>query len=119
MWSAIPGGAEVLVANAARPRVGDIWAYCNDTGTIVVHRHRRARGRVHMFQGDNSRRPDPPVHDEQLIGRLVAVRVDGHVRDIGARERFAGWAAQTRRLLLFNAKERARSLRRRTRHRNA
>ncbi len=69
-WS-IPSGTRVLVGASAPPHRGEVWAFCNDTGDIVVHRCRRATGDRFRFQGDARVRADEPVASSQLIGRVV------------------------------------------------
>jgi phage repressor protein C with HTH and peptisase S24 domain len=69
-WS-IPSGTRVRVDATASPRRGEVWAFCNDTGDIVVHRFRRATGGGLRFQGDARVRADDSVEDAQLIGRVV------------------------------------------------
>jgi hypothetical protein len=69
-WS-IPDGARVRVEAATRPRRGEVWAFCNAGGDIVVHRYRGKAGEAHRFQGDARVRADGAVGAEQLIGRVV------------------------------------------------
>jgi hypothetical protein len=71
-WS-IPDATKVLVEPAPSPRRGEVWAFCDDRGEIVVHRCRGRVGELLRFQGDTRVRPDPVVVDEQLIGRVVAL----------------------------------------------
>jgi hypothetical protein len=69
-WS-IPGGCRVRVEPGVRPRRGEVWAYCDDRGNVVVHRSRGERAGAFRFQGDARVRADPPVCSDQLIGRVV------------------------------------------------
>ena len=82
-WS-IPSGTRVRVDATASPRRGEVWAFCNDTGDIVVHRFRRATGGGLRFQGDARVRADDSVEDAQLIGRVVELAPRAH-HDVGAR----------------------------------
>jgi hypothetical protein len=66
---------------------------------LVAHRHRRGARGVHVFQGDAKARPDDRVGDEQLVGRVVAVRREGHVHALGTRDRITGWSVKTLRIL--------------------
>jgi len=70
-WS-IRGGTAVLVAPAVAPRPGEVWAFCDDTGTVVVH---RARGRSarggYRFQGDACVRGEDHVGVDRLVGQVV------------------------------------------------
>jgi hypothetical protein len=99
MGRLIPRGSEVLVAPGRRPRPGEVWAFCRANGDLVVHRHRRGARGEHVFQGDAKARPDDPVGDDQLVGRVVAVRREGQVRELGARDRITGWSVKTLRIL--------------------
>jgi hypothetical protein len=71
MGRSIPDGTRVRVDTGASPRRGEVWAFCNDTGEIVVHRSRGADERGHRFQGDTVVREDSPVVDALLVGRVV------------------------------------------------
>ncbi|MFI5047343.1 MAG: nucleotidyltransferase family protein [Acidimicrobiia bacterium] len=71
-WS-IVDGARVRIEVAPRPRRGEVWAFVDDHGHVVVHRYRGKVGDGHRFQGDARVRPDAPVASEQLIGRVVAI----------------------------------------------
>jgi hypothetical protein len=71
MGRSIPDGTRVRVEAAASPRRGEVWAWCNEAGEIVVHRSRGVGTRGHRFQGDAVVRADPPVADARLIGRVV------------------------------------------------
>ncbi len=72
-WS-IPGGGRVRVDPvSAEPRPGEVWAFCDPQGEIVVHRHRTTVGGAHRFQGDARVRADEPVEPDRLIGRVGAV----------------------------------------------
>jgi hypothetical protein len=103
MGRAVPSGSSVLVAPYAPPRRGEVWAYCDESGTVVVHRYRRQRDTGHLLQGDTSASSDAPVRDEQLIGRVVAVRVDGRVRGLGRLDRWLGDSRRTSRALVARA----------------
>jgi hypothetical protein len=73
-WS-IPDGARVLVEPGGAPRAGEVWAFCDAHGTVVVHRARRPTSPAHWrFQGDARVRADPPATADRLVGRVVAVR---------------------------------------------
>jgi len=83
-WS-IPGGARVRVEGvAAGPRRGEVWAYCTQDGSLVVHRARRASAHGHVFQGDTCIRADDPVPTELLVGRVV---------EVAPARRALGWGA--------------------------
>jgi hypothetical protein len=74
MGRSIPGGARVRVTVDGRPpRRGQVWAFCNERGEIVVHRNRGTGPGGHRFQGDACIRSDSPVASQHLIGRVTAV----------------------------------------------
>lgn len=75
MGKALPGGSRVLVRAAGRPRLGQVWAFCDAGGQIMVHRHLRRRAGRHVFGGDANAFTDPAVPPERLIGRVIAVEV--------------------------------------------
>src|SRR5690606_21299842 len=87
----IRSGSEVLVVASRRPRLGEVWAFCNAAGMLVVHRFRRRRGGLLYFQGD-AHWPDPPVECELLVGRVVCVREQGRERPLGWQDRLRGGA---------------------------
>jgi hypothetical protein len=78
MGQSIRGGTRVRVSASAAPRRGEVWAFCNDRGEIVVHRARGAAPGGFRFQGDTCVRADAPVPADRLIGRAIAI--DPHRR---------------------------------------
>jgi hypothetical protein len=95
MGRAIPWGAEVLLAEAARPRRGEIWAFLRSDRRIVVHRYRRRANGAYVFQGDAKYAPDEPVAADVLVGRVVAVRTGDGVRNLSERARLTGWVVES------------------------
>lgn len=88
MFPTILAGSEVRVeARPRRPRIAEIWAFCDTNGVVVVHRYRKrdADGRW-IFRGDNKKLRDQPVDPELLIGLVT------HVRRDGAGRRFTRWS---------------------------
>lgn len=81
-------GDRVQVVAAGRPRWGEIWAFCDATGAVVVHRYRRAHPRGHIFHGDAVARSDAAVPAEHLIGRVVAIDRQGTRRSLGPVDRW-------------------------------
>jgi len=77
MGRTIVSGSSVWVSAATRPHWGEIWAYCNATGHIEVHRSVGRRGGRHRFWGDGNPNADELVTDERLIGRVIAVEPPG------------------------------------------
>jgi hypothetical protein len=89
MFPTIKAGSQVrVVARARRPRIAEIWAFCDANGTIVVHRYRKrdAEDRL-LFRGDNQVWRDPPVTDDHLIGLVTHTRRGDIVRRFAIRER--------------------------------
>ena len=103
MGRTVPSGASVLVAPYAPPRRGEVWAYCDESGTVVVHRYRRHIEDGHVLQGDASAGCDAPVSDEELVGRVAAVRVDGRVRRLGRLDRWLSACRRASRALRIGA----------------
>jgi hypothetical protein len=88
-WT-IRTGSKVHVVQNPTPRAGQLWAYCDDTGRVVVHRYRHRIDAGHVLQGDTCVNPDPPVAAERLIGHVVAVQRGGRVRRIGRGDALLG-----------------------------
>ncbi|MEZ4502548.1 MAG: S24/S26 family peptidase [Dehalococcoidia bacterium] len=77
MGRTIRAGSEVLLEVANRgPRLGEVWAYVDAAGVLVVHRYLGRRGRSMRFAGD-AQHDDPPVEPSMLVGRAVRVRRNG------------------------------------------
>ncbi len=113
-WT-IPTGAEVLVAASTSPRRGQLWAYADEAGQLIVHRYRRRGRDGHVLQGDTCVRPDRPVRDGQLIGRVDQVRRRGRTRSVGWSDPILGASQRIPRQIIGRTVRAARRLRRRTR----
>jgi hypothetical protein len=88
MAGAIASGSEVLVVAGDRPRRGEVCAFVNDDGDVVVHRFlREVNGRM-WFRGDSNASPDRAVAPELLIGRVGAVRDRRGERRFGHAQRW-------------------------------
>jgi hypothetical protein len=88
MGDTIHAGSQVLLDAPAAPRIGEIWAFCSDDGTLVVHRS-LGRGRNGFrFQGDGRIDGDPPVAPDRIIGRVREVRHGDHHWRPGWRDRY-------------------------------
>ena len=109
MGTVIPSGARVLVAAAPRPRRGEVWAFVVDDGMVVVHRFRRERAGTLWFQGDGNDGVDRPVTREMLVGRVIAIDVDGRRRRVGSLARL-GALVQMDTRSLHNRLRRARDV---------
>jgi hypothetical protein len=97
MGRTIPPGAAVRVVPASRARRGQVWAYCDDDGRVVVHRYVRAENGSHILRGDASAVYDPPVGSDRIIGKVVAVRRDGRDRRVRSAFRIRGVVQRARR----------------------
>lgn len=88
MTGDIASGSTATVVHAARPRVGEIWAFVADDGGVVVHRVRDHDGRMVTARGTGNRYDDDPVPVSRLVGRVVAARDgDGRARRFGSLDR--------------------------------
>ena len=83
-------GERVLVAAGRNPRPGEVWAFVDDDGHVVVHRLNRHVGGRSWLQGDANPSSDVPVRADRLIGRVASVDVNGRIRSLGALERLRG-----------------------------
>jgi signal peptidase len=114
MGRSVPNGASVLVARSPTPRRGEVWAYCERSGGVVVHRYRRHSGAGHVLQGDTRPKPDPPVPDDQLVGRVTAVRSGDRVRALGWGDRVVSAGRRAARVVFVRVRGVTRRLRRTT-----
>lgn len=89
MSPAIPGRARLRVQllSGQRCRSGDIVFYLCDDGFMVhriIYQSLRGSSRGHLLTlGDNCLVPDPPVNDDRLLGRVVAVQTESGWRAPG------------------------------------
>jgi hypothetical protein len=90
MWPTIHPPARVQLAAAVRPRPGEVWAFVDAGGAIVVHRCDRRAGAGYVFRGDGLHRADPWVPVERIVGRVVAVVDRRGVRPMGDADRVTG-----------------------------
>jgi hypothetical protein len=101
-WT-IRTGSKVHVVGNPDPRRGQLWAYCDGSGRVVVHRYRHRVDAGHVLQGDACARPDPPVDAEQLIGQVIAVRRGTRVRSVGRADVILGACQRLPRMLISRA----------------
>lgn len=92
MGRLIADDARVTIRPSARPRRGEVWAFCLPGGRVVVHRCRGRRPGGWLFQGDRRAIPDPVVPGHHLVGRVVAVEKDGQRKRLGTTDRWGGSA---------------------------
>ncbi|MCS6845156.1 MAG: S26 family signal peptidase [Caldilineales bacterium] len=78
MWPTLPPGCEVEIVPlpAEGPKVGDVVVFL-DRNTLIAHRLVRRDGALWIAQGDGRLGPDPPLREDQLVGRLAAAWQDG------------------------------------------
>jgi Coenzyme PQQ synthesis protein D (PqqD) len=88
MRPVLRSGNRVRIAAADRPRWGEVWAYCHQTGFVLVHRCKGRRRDGFLFQGDAERRSMAFVPRDRLIGRAVAVEHGRSSRPLGRAERW-------------------------------
>lgn len=66
--------ARVLVVAAEHPRPGEIWAFVDDDGAVVVHRYlRRRRTGSLLLRGDGMHADDGFVVASHLVGRVARI----------------------------------------------
>lgn len=97
MGRSLRSGSTVRVVPGARPRRGEVWAFCTAGGTILVHRYRRAAGGEFIFRGDARAADDAAVPASRLVGRVVEVQRDGRRRRLGIGDRVVGLAVRAAR----------------------
>jgi signal peptidase I len=74
MEPSVPRFSYILVDRTRLPLPGEVGAYLDDLGRVVVHRYvgEEVSGR-HVFKGDANPAPDPPVDRGRVLGAVVAV----------------------------------------------
>jgi hypothetical protein len=93
----------VLVVPGNNPQPGEVWAFCNASGRVVIHRYRRHVATGHVFQGDTCVHPDRPVDELHMIGRVVAVRRRDRQRPLPRGHRLLGAVQRTPRIVVARA----------------
>jgi signal peptidase I len=95
MLPTISAGSQVRVFSVSRrPRIAEIWAFCDSNGAIIVHRYRRQDGAGRfVFRGDNVKQSDVPVDGERLVGVVMRIKAAGTMRSVGWPAR-ARWIAR-------------------------
>ncbi len=91
MGRTIRAGSSVQIVAAETPRFGEIWAFCNPEGAVVVHRYLGRDDDSYRFQGDATG-ADLPASPDLIIGRVAAVKRGGHVRAVRRLDRWIGGA---------------------------
>jgi hypothetical protein len=86
MGATIVGGSKVTIVAGGVPRWGEIWAFVDDSGALVVHRLRARRPGHFSFRGDGNGWRDPDVTGERIVGRVIRIAApDGSTRIVGLR----------------------------------
>lgn len=83
-WRYPPASRILIVGGSASPRHGEVWAFCDRDGEVVVHRFLARADDHFVFRGDAAPRADAPVPAEWLVGAVQAV-------DDGARQWRPRW----------------------------
>ncbi|MDW3217470.1 MAG: S24/S26 family peptidase [Acidimicrobiales bacterium] len=100
MAGVIATGSTVVIEAADRPRRGEIWAFVEDDGRVVVHRVRELDGDLVIGRGAGNPLDDDPVARDRLVGRVSAATHGGQVRRFGAWDRRRSHVSFTLRRLL-------------------
>lgn len=87
MRGVIDSGSTVQVHAGSAPRVGEIWAFTADDGTIVVHRVRHVSADTIVCRGTGNRFDDEPVGHQRLVGTVVSVTTSAGTRRFGGGDR--------------------------------
>ena len=106
MGRTIRPGSSVQIVAGDTPRFGEIWAFCNAEGAVVVHRYLGRDGGDYRFQGDATG-ADLPASPDLIIGRVTAVERRGDARAV---HRFDRWIGGARLRALNAARPAARAL---------
>ena len=87
MRGSIDSGSVVEIHAARAPRVGEIWAFTDDSGNLVVHRVRHLRGDTVIARGSGNTLDDEPVEHQRLIGRVISATAGARTRRYGTLDR--------------------------------
>jgi len=95
MATTVLSGDEVLIEQASRPRIAEVWAYVGSSGEIVVHRYVWNRGGGALLIGDATDVADDLVPLDQLVGRVASRRsatTESHVGRLSGLFPVARWS---------------------------
>jgi len=93
MSGVIESGSTVVVEAGPVPRPGEIWAFANDEGVIVVHWVRHVDEFHVIGRGTGNQFDDGPVPIENAVGRVRRLtRPDGSHKQFGIIDRLAAQA---------------------------
>ena len=87
MKGVIATGSTVVIEAAEAPRRGEIWAFVDDDGRIMVHRIREIEGDTVVGRGTGNPLDDDPVDRDRLVGRVSSATQGGRVRHFGSFDR--------------------------------
>ena len=87
MAGVIASDSTVVIVTASQPRRGEIWAFVDDEGGIVVHRVREYDGTSVTARGAGNPIDDAPVSTSRLVGKVVEARHESQRRRFGRIDR--------------------------------
>ena len=88
MSGVIESGSRVFVERASAPRRGEIWAFVDHSGAVVVHRVRELGGGLVVGRGAANPIDDDGLPIDRLVGRVrQVVGPDGRRRSFGPVDR--------------------------------
>jgi len=103
MAGTIESGSLAMIAPSDSPRPGQVWAFVDGSGRLVVHRIRTISADAVTHRGVGNSRDDQPVGRSRMVGRVVSSTSDGHTTKFGKLDAFVA-------LLGFRARSVARAL---------
>lgn len=103
MRPTLPSECDIDIVPLGEPAPGQLVVFAID-GALVAHRIVRRAGAFWIAQGDNRRGPDRALKAEQMLGRVVAGRVQGRQVWPGRFERRLAWVWLVRHQVLRAAR---------------
>jgi len=88
MLGAIDSDSVVRLVASSRPRPGEVWAFVDNDGRLIVHRIRRLRPDTVTHRGVGNSRDDEPVSRTRMVGRVVSSSGRGRSRRFGSLDAF-------------------------------
>lgn len=83
MTGVIESGSTVSIVSARRPHRGQVWAFVDDNGRIIVHRIRSIEADTVTHRGVGNSHDDRPVERSRMIGRVISSNSYGRSRNFG------------------------------------
>jgi len=103
MIGAIESGSVATISPSSDPRPGQVWAFVDDSGRLIVHRIRTISADAVTHRGVGNARDDQPVGRSRMVGRVVSSTSHGHSTKFGSLDALGA-------VLGFRARSVARSL---------